>query len=218
MSPVILLAPVYVGLLAILLTPTTIATPAPVPAPINGDPCGPVVQDNPNYPNTCSVAPALVDSPQPYGINCTTTAEVTGYQTIAWQNCTASYENICTKALDSRTRKGVWIWSELAEQCALGIFLPPYQGAAQLQNFTRCVEIFTALNNTCSTVVPASNFGGINLRAIPGIPPSSIVDGKPVYDGSSHMDPYHFYNGEAINVGYPSYIIAFLPLVNPLSQ
>ncbi len=206
MSRLNFLAPISIYLLSFVLTPTTTATPAPF---VNGDPCGPVVQDFPNYPNTCSVAPALAESPQPYAINCTATVQVQGYQTVSWQNCSASYEDACLKALDARTRKAVWIWSSLADGCALGFFLPPYPGSAQLLNYTRCIEIFTAMNDTCSTVVPVSNYGGVNLRTIPGYPPS-IVDGQAVYDGWPRNN--YTFLGDAVNVGYPSYAISYLPL------
>ena len=207
-----LLAPTCFCLFLFIFAPTTIATPAPVPAPANGDPCGPTIQDTPDYPNTCSIAPALVASPQPYGINCTAVTPVHGLQTVAWENCSASYESLCTKALDSRTRKGVWIWSELAQNCGMGFYLPPYQGSAQLLNKTRCIEIFTALTETCATVVPPSNFGGVNLRTIPGYIPD-VVDGLEVYNGyPSHNQTYQ---GTAVNVGYPSYAISFLSTTNP---
>ena len=210
MSPfTTILAPISFCLLPFLLPPTTIATPAPVPAPVNGDPCGPQIQDNPNYPNTCSVAPALVQSPQPYGINCTAIYTVSGPQSIALENCAASYESACRKALDPRTRTNTWIWTMLAEQCALGFFLPPYQGSAQLLNGTRCIEIFTAMANTCSTSVPPSNYGSVNLRTLPGLPPTTTIDGQPAYDGYPSNDM--FFTGNAVNVGYPSYAISYVP-------
>lgn len=208
MSPLTLLAPICFCLLSCLLMPTTIATPAPVPAPVNGDPCGPVIQDNPNYPNTCSVAPVLVKSPQPYGINCTAITPVQRHDAVTWDNCSATYQDACTKALDKRTRAGVWIWSTLAEGCALGFFLPPYVGSAQLTNFTRCLEIFQAMNDTCSTSVPPSNFAGVNLRTIPGHRPS-IVNGQEVYDG--YPDNSYGFEGNAVNVGYPSYALTYYP-------
>lgn len=200
MSRLTLLAPTCFCLLLSLLTPPTFATPDPVPAPINGDPCGPTIQDTPNYPNTCAVAPALVQSPQPYGINCTALGDTSkSTQQVAWGNCSASLENICTKALDPRTRKGYWIWSNLATGCVLGFFLPPYQGSATLQNYTRCTEIFTAISDTCSTVVPPSNMGGVNLREYPGFPPPST--------GGARSGDWNHYTGAAVNVGYPSYLL-----------
>lgn len=212
MSHFTLLPPICFCLLSFLLTRTTIATPAPVPAPTNGDPCGPTVQDNPNYPDTCSVAPVLVKSPETYGVNCTAVSQVKEYEIVSWGNCSASFQDACTKALDTRTRTGVWIWSELALGCAVAFFLPPYQGAAQLQNNTRCLEIFTAMNDSCSTSVPASNFGSVNLRTLPGKPPS-IVNGQAVYDGYPDSDVLFY--GNAVNVGYPSYAISFTPSTDP---
>ena len=212
MSHFTLLAPICFCLLSFLLTPTTIATSAPVPAPVNGDPCGPTDQDNPNYPDTCTVAPVLVESPQTYGVNCTAVSPLKGSDLVSWGNCSISFQDACKKALDTRTRPGVWIWSELAQNCAVGFFLPPFPGAAQLQNNTRCIEIFTAMNDSCSTSVPASNFGSVNLRTLPGLPPS-IVNGQAVYDGypSQNID----FNGNAVNVGYPSYAITNTPSTNP---
>lgn len=207
-----LLAPIWFCLFSFLLTPTTIATPAPVPAAGNGDPCGPTIQDTPNYPDTCSIAPVLVKSPQPYGVNCTALSPIKGDEIVSWGNCSASFQDACTKALDTRTRPGVWIWSTLALGCAVGFFKPPYPGAAQLLNNTRCIEIFTAMNDSCSTSVPASNFGGVNLRTLPGIPPAT-VNGQAVYDGYPGED-FTFY-GNAVNVGYPSYAITYTPTTNP---
>ncbi|CAF9920108.1 hypothetical protein IMSHALPRED_004817 [Imshaugia aleurites] len=212
MSHVTFLAPICFCLLSFFLAPTAIATPAPVPAPVNGDPCGPTVQDNPNYPNTCSVAPVLVKSPQTYGVNCIAHGPTTGPDGVAWGNCSVSYQDICTKALDPRTNTGAWIWSELALGCSLGVFLPPYQGAAQLLNNTRCVEIFTAMNDSCSTSVPASNIASVNLLTVPGVTPS-LVNGKEVDDAESTNNI--LFNGNAVNVGYPSYAISSQPLTNP---
>lgn len=51
--------------------PAAITTPPSIPqtstaasaAPSNGDPCGPAIQDNPNYPNTCAAKPDLATTP-----------------------------------------------------------------------------------------------------------------------------------------------------------
>lgn len=204
MSHLTLLAPISFWILSFLFTSTSIASPAPVPAPVNGDPCGPTIQDNPNYPDTCAVAPVLVKSPQAYGVNCTQITPLKFKLNVAWENCSASIQDACTKALDTRTRTGYWIWSSLAVNCAIGFFLPPYQGAAQLKNNTRCVEIFTAMNDSCSTSVPASNFAGVNLRNLPGLPPE-IVHGQEVDYTRNDLNFY----GDAVNVGYPSYAITY---------
>lgn len=205
MSHLTHLAPICFWLLSFLLTSTTIATPAPIPAPVNGDPCGPTIQDTPNYPDTCAVAPVLVESPQAYGVNCTQITPTKYNLDVAWGNCSLSIQDACTKALDPRTRAGYWIWSSLADNCAIGFFLPPYQGAAQLKNNTRCVEIFTAMNDSCSTSVPASNFASVNLRNLPGLPPE-IVKGHVVDYQRNDIN----FKGDAVNVGYPSYALTYM--------
>ena len=204
-------ATICFSLLSCLLSPTTVATPAPVPAPVNSDPCGPRVQE-PNFPDTCSVAPVYVQSPQPYGVNCTAIIAVQGVTSIAWSNCSASLQSICTKLVDTRTRTAIWIWSQLAEQCALGFFIPPYQGSAPLPTYERCTEIFTAMANSCQNSVPPSNFAGVNLRTLPGHPPS-IINGQEVYDG--YPESIMTFKGNAVNVGYPSYAIGYTPSTNP---
>ena len=206
MSRLTILAPTCFCLLLSLLTPTAFATPDPVPAPVNGDPCGPAIQDTPNYPNTCASAPLLYQSPQQYGINCT--ADLYGSNSkyaIAYENCSASLQSICGKAIDTRARKGYWIWSYVQGNCALGIYQPALQGSAQLRNYTRCLEIFTAISDSCSSVVPASTIGGVNLRHFPGNPPPSP---------QLEADPgsWVHYTGEAVNAGYPSYIISKRPI------
>ena len=205
MSRLTILAPTCFCLLLSLLTPTAFATPDPVPAPVNGDPCGPAVQDTPNYPNTCASAPLLYESPNQYGINCT--ADLSSSQSqngIAYENCSASLQSICGKALDTRARRGYWIWSYLSANCALGFFQPALQGSARLRNYTRCTEIFTAISDSCSSVVPASVVGSVNLRYFPGHPPDSFYQGA---NPGSWVD----YTGEAVNAGYPSYIISVRP-------
>lgn len=198
----ILLTPLYMVFLSFILTSTAVA----VPAPANGDPCGPAAQDNPDYPNTCTAIPALALTPAPYSINCTASDDIVKYPTLAipWGNCSASLTDICTKMVDSRTLTGSWIQSSLAEGCSLQFFLPPFKGSAPRPTAQRCMEIFTALNHTCSTVVPPSNVGSINLKTIPGYDPSYFVGdnvgkGYPMHEAA--------FAGNAINVGYPSYLI-----------
>lgn len=173
--------------------------------PVNGDPCGPAVQDNPNYPNTCNLVPALVDSPAPYGINCTKENGVlpTQWTAVNWANVEVSIHNMCIKMQDSRTMTGRWVWSKLAPQAALGFFLPPYPGAAIRPSMQRCLQIFTAMNNTCATTVTPTNFASINLRSLPGSNPSYYT-GEAVRQGN-----YLGYLGEALNVGYTAYALTY---------
>ncbi len=182
-----------------IATSASQSTPSSVPA--NGDPCGPAHQDNPNYPNTCNLVPSLVQSPAPYGINCTSTIDVVKYPKLAltWSNVEASIESICTKMEDSRTLTGKWVWSVLAPSAALGFYLPPFQGAAARPSMQRCLQIFAAMNNTCATTTTPSNYGSINLATLPGF--EAGTDNKP---------PQWNYNSEggAVNVGYISYALS----------
>jgi len=66
------------------------------------------------------------------------------------------------------------------------------------------MEIFTALSDSCATAVPPSNIGSINLRTIPGYDPSYYI-GDNVGKGSPSRNVT--FEGNAVNVGYPSYLI-----------
>ncbi|MCJ1449776.1 hypothetical protein MMC28_000104 [Mycoblastus sanguinarius] len=167
-----------------------------VPGPPNGDPCGPTVQDTPNYPNTCNANVTLVDAPAPYGVNCTVQYPLTNAESINYTNCDASIVDICTKLTDSRTLRAHWIWSMLAPQCALGFYIPPYQGSASIPTMARCtVQIFSAMVDSCRTFPTKSNAASVNLKVFP-----TLSGGN---------------SGEAVNVGYPTYGIGWSPWTSP---
>lgn len=188
---------------------TTTSTPPPSSSttPVNGDPCGPAVQDNPNYPNTCNLVPVLVDSPSVYGINCTVPDGITPTQwtTVNWANVEVSIYNMCTKMEDSRTMTGHWVWSMLAPKAAIGFFLPPFPGAAVRPSLQRCLQIFTAMNNTCATTTTSTNYASINLVTLPGYNPGLFIPGETA--------PFYaqYYTGQALNSGYPSYALTYKP-------
>ena len=173
----------------------------------NGDPCGPSVQDNPNYPNTCNLTPILADSPNPYSINCTHTMDIEKYPTqgVMWDNCAASIKSICTKMEDSRTVTGMWIASMLANNCALKFYLPPFDGSAPRPSGQRCVNIFTAMVASCRSTTVPSNYASVNMRALPTFDPSYWDDGK--FDQELKWVGENA-TGEAVNVGYPSYVVS----------
>ncbi|KAL6720743.1 hypothetical protein ACLMJK_002668 [Lecanora helva] len=184
--------------------PVATVTPTASPKQPNGDPCGPAIQDNPNYPNTCNLIPSYVQSPNPYGINCSLTYDVQKYPNVGlnWDNCAASLKSICTKMEDSRTQTGLWIWSKLATNCALGFYLPPYQGSAPRPSAQRCVNIFTAMQNTCKTTAAPNDVASINIRALPGFDPAYWNSGF-----TEQMTVNNNFTGEAVNVGYPSFLL-----------
>ena len=191
-----------------VLSSSTPVAPAKVK---NGDPCGPNIQDNPNYPNTCNLTPSLVQEPNSYGINCTAISDVQKNPLlgILWDNCGASMTSICTKMEDSRTETGMWIFSQLANRCALGFFLPPYQGSAPRPSTARCFDIFTAMVDSCKTTTVVSNYGSINLKALPGFVPDYWT--SPDHNGGQMYSANDMNaTGEAVNVGYPSYVVKLM--------
>lgn len=181
------------------------ATPSSVPA--NGDPCGPIHQETPNFPDTCNAVPSLVQSPSAYGINCTVTEDIEKYPALrlSWQNVEASIYSICLKMEDTRTMTGKWIWSMLAPDAGVGFFIPPYPGSASRPSYQRCLLIFAAMNNTCATTTIPSNYASVNLKTPPGIDPSYFLGAQGSGKGYAANDLN--YQGTAVNVGYPSYII-----------
>jgi len=193
------------------MTSASQSTPSSIPA--NGDPCGPAHQENPNYPSTCNLVPSLVESPAPYGINCSTTYDVVKYPALGvqWSNVEHSIRSICTKMEDSRTLTGKWVWSILAPSAALGFFLPPYRGAAARPSMQRCLQIFAAMNNTCATTTSPTNYGSINLKGLPGLDASYFDGGANVGKGYPRNNFTEF--GAAVNVGYISYALTYhIPL------
>ena len=198
-----LLTPLFFLLFSLLLAPVTMA----IPAPANGDPCGPAVQDNPNYPNTCNLVPVLGTAPAPYSINCTADEDVVKYPLLAidWSNCSVSLADTCTKMVDFRTLTGRWIQNSLAPGCVLSFFLPPFPGSAPRPTAKRCADIFTAMANTCQHTNPQANIAGMNLATIPGLDPSYFV-GNNV--GKGYPSRKYGFTGNAVNVGYPSYLIS----------
>lgn len=193
---------IFISLILLFASLTAAANP-PAPPPINGDPCGPKVQDNPNYPNTCALTPVLVNSPDVYGINCTSLPGYGKYR-ISSSNCEASIYSTCRKMEDSRTLAGRWIWTVLAPNCALGFFLPPYDGSASRPSWQRCMNIFVAMNNTAATTTFPTHFASINLKTLPGFDPSLFDGGE-----KGPPKPGYRYEGAAINVGYPSYALSY---------
>lgn len=180
-----------------LVTVTSAVMPATTNAAnaSNGDPCGPQRQDTPNYPNTCNAKVDLVQSPAAYGVNCSS-ADPSYDQTkktvtpMGWGNCASSISNICSGIGNSSNPTGYWIWSYQTEGCAVGVFLPPYQGSAPPPSTERCETlIFEAIVDSCSTTTIPSSMGSVNVVTIPDY-----------MEGTSQ--------GAQVNAGYPSYIVS----------
>ena len=186
---------------------TTIATTPPAPiipppatfrtstaasaAPSNGDPCGPKIQDNPNYPNTCAAKVNLVTTPAPYGVVCGSD----GPTSINWAACEKVFQGVCGGILWTEYPKGAWVWSDPGTGCAVGTWMPPGSdgkgaGAAMTPSLIRCYDLISqAMIDSCSTASGKSNIASVNVGTLPSFSDSSKT-------------------GSQMNVGYPSYVIA----------
>ncbi|KAL8743846.1 MAG: hypothetical protein Q9184_008067 [Pyrenodesmia sp. 2 TL-2023] len=171
-------------------TPLTIPTSTAIPSSTNnGDRCGPALQDTPDYPDTCNatVKGGPFSPPAAYGVQCQTYQHGWhGPGRTAWHHCSGSITETCVKMSHPSTPNNTWIWSQRQPSCALGFFLPPYPGSAPLPSRERCeTMIFAAMVRACANWLPI-DIASVNVKELPS------AQGK----------------GAAVNVGYPSYLIA----------
>ncbi|CAF9917455.1 hypothetical protein IMSHALPRED_003586 [Imshaugia aleurites] len=158
------------------------------------DPCGPLHQPSPNAAgNTCNVSILHSESPAPYAVQCLTDYTNTQITFAACSNQTIPA--ICDKLADPAVQNGTWIWASASPPnvCYMGFYLPPYDGSAQKPDMNKCVnEIFRPMLGYCNPATGYEetegmyNLGLINVRTKP--------------DATQ--------DGEAVDVGYPSYILA----------
>ena len=124
--------------------PTPVLTPPSIPqtstaasaAPSNGDPCGPAIQDNPNYPNTCAAAPSRVFTPQAYGVTC----GWTGPTKVVWTACAQVAEAVCNNIGWNDYPKAAWVWNDPGTGCAIGTYMTVAPGSAMTPSAERCQE------------------------------------------------------------------------------
>ena len=176
-------------------TPAPIVTPPSVPqtstaapaAPSKGDPCGPAIQDNPNYPNTCAAKPNLATTPQAYGVLCGSD----GPSKVDWTACAKVASGVCENMLWTEYPKGAWVWNDPGTGCAIGTWMPVGTGIAMTPSAERCQDlILKAMTDDCSsTPGTSSNIASVNVRALPSF--SDVTQ-----------------TGQQVNVGYPSYVVA----------
>lgn len=158
------------------------------------DPCGPLIQPSPNPAgNTCNVSIIESESPATYGVQCLNDYTDTNLTFDACSNQTISA--ICDKLADPAVQNGTWIWASANSPsvCYMGFYLPPYDGSAQKPDKDQCVnEIFRPMLGYCN---PATGY-----EVSEGMYNLGMVNIKTKPDGTQ--------NGQAVDVGYPSYIIA----------
>ena len=176
----------------IILPPATSQTSTAASAvPSNGDPCGPAIQDKPNYPNTCAAEVSLVTTPAPYGVYCGSD----GPSSINWAACEKVFQGVCGGILWTEYPKDAWVWSDQGTGCAVGTWMPHGSdgkgaGAAMTPSLLRCYDLISqAMIDSCSTATGGSNIASVNVGTLP-----------------SFSDPSQ--TGSQVNIGYPSYVIA----------
>ena len=167
------------------LAATTSLPPAINSLSPHGDPCGPVNQE-PGYPDTCNAKVNLTATPSQYGVYCS----ISGSDQVTWSACYNQYMGICFNIGLRDFPEDAWVWNDAGAGCAVGAWIPKAQGAAEAPSSTRCEQlIYQAMVDSCSTTVPATNVGSVNLATLPSFHDTSSL-------------------GSQVNVGYMSFIIA----------
>ena len=158
------------------------------------DPCGPAVQPSPNPAgNTCNVSIIESKSAAPYAVQCLDDYSGTHIDFDACSNQTIPA--ICDKLADPNVRNATWIWASANEPnaCYMGFYLPPYAGSAPKPDRDKCVkEIFRPMLGYCN---PAASY-----EVSEGMYNLGMVNIK--------HKPDETQTGQAVDVGYPSYIMA----------
>lgn len=179
---------------AILLLSFCTAAPPPSPSIIPAatyDECGPAVQTF-GTPDTCNTAVTLVTAPAQYGALLTN--DGSGLN-ITYENCLPVILDVCAVLTNPLTPVGQWNWSDAGSGCTMGFWLPQYNGSAPRPTVAACENnIFTPMYKIGSIDGgTAYNQVTVNLARLP--------------------DDYQYQTGAAVNVGYPSYTLTYLPLL-----
>ena len=182
--------------------------------PIETDPCGPAVQDL-YTPPTCNddrngssaddfnnindlgYDPSYVyqvATPAPYGVQCLNSSSSSA--SIKTKNCKLTTTDICKKIQSNYSPHGKWVWSSIGGAgCAMGYWLPKYNGSAPAPDTTRCEEgIYGTMLDLC-TSLEDNYYGVFSIAAV-------NLEQLPSTNGT----------GMQVNAGYPSYIIAPAPI------
>ena len=185
--------PTSLNLLSLLL----LAAILPYALPF--DSCGPLVQDTTTPSDTCNRTLDLVTAPAVFGallLNDGSGLNVT------WENCLPVIFDVCASINASSTPVGRWNWTDPGSGCGMGFWRPQYAGSAPRPSHQTCIDnIYTAMYHI------GWQYGGTAYNQV-------VVNLKQL--------PDDYETGEAVNVGYPSYTITYLPLISgvetPLSK
>lgn len=168
------------------------AAPPPLPSttpPATYDECGPAVQTL-GTPDTCNSPVTLVTAPAEYGALLTN--DGSGLN-ITYENCLPVVLDVCATLTNPLTPTGQWNWTDAGSGCTMGFWLPQYNGSAIRPTVAACENnIFT----------PMSDIGRIN---------GGTAYNQVTVNLARFPDDYQ--TGEAVNVGYPSYTLTYLPFI-----
>ncbi|KAL8964754.1 MAG: hypothetical protein Q9183_004236, partial [Haloplaca sp. 2 TL-2023] len=167
----------------------------PPPAAPGTDACGPFDHRGDAGFTTCTAqlkpnpgqgAPIL-----PYTYICGRERNIT--VAISRSTCARSASFMCRLLAEGTLAAGQWHFTSDYDQtdCRVGMWLPSAPSRAPLPNFNRCLnQIFQPMILNC--VNERVNIGLVNLNSLP--------------------DYTRNYTGEAINAGYPSYVVTPMAL------
>lgn len=172
-----------------LRLPIFLLLAATLPSTHSFDACGPLVQDSLTPSDTCNRNITLGAAPSAYGALLLN--DGSGL-TIPWDNCLPVLFDVCAAINASSVPVGRWNWTDPGSECVMGFWLPQYAGSAPKPTYDACMDnIYTPMYMIgMINGGTAYNQVTVNLKQLP--------------------DDYE--TGEAVDVGYPSYSITYLPL------
>ncbi|KAL9581358.1 MAG: hypothetical protein Q9212_003949 [Teloschistes hypoglaucus] len=175
------------------------------------DPCGPAIQNGTDF-DTCTVDPDGTENingspyvwfagePASYGVQCLplpTRNSSNGFGNAPAFNSSAyvrnttqcQIESFCTGMVTDNFPKNQWVWNTNGgPDCAVGMWMPAEAGAAKKPDKTRCMYgIYGTMGLYCEDGVEDAQIAAVNVKRLP--------------QGGGDT-------GEAVNAGYPSYLLA----------
>ncbi len=149
------------------------------------DACGPKIPD-PSVPDSCSTPVYEVGQPNAWGVQC---LNDTGSSTaVNITSCATLIPELCSNQWQSPNQ---WVWLT-ADGCSIGSFLPGsnFAGHAPWPSNAQCEElIYASMVDSCQYSEKPWNIAAVNIKVVP-------------------TDDTWAGTGEAVNVGYGSYIVA----------
>ena len=157
-----------------------------IPSPDTSDCCGPTARST-ILPDTCYTTANLTTTHEPFGVTC-----FTGTGTVLQVSPPETYYTatvICDNINNGTAQPNAWFWSMPVAGFALGVWLPGNPGDAPCPYWDSCYNaIYYMMIQGCLT--SPGGGGSINLAQLPDTTQK----------------------GQAVDPGYPSYVMASQPL------